>query len=83
MVKHIISLSGGIGSYYTLKRVLEKRDKKDVICVFCDTLAEDGDLYRFLTDIENHFGIKIVRLTTGITPFELAFKEKFLWKHDS
>lgn len=79
MVKHIISLSGGIGSYYTLKRVLEKHDKKDVICVFCDTLAEDGDLYRFLADIENHFGIKIVRLTTGITPFELAFKERFLW----
>lgn len=79
MEKHIVSLSGGIGSYYTLKRVLEKAEKENVICVFCDTLAEDGDLYRFLNDIENHFGIEIIRLTEGITPFELAFKQNFLF----
>ena len=30
-MKHIISLSGGIGSYFTLKRVLEKQDKEDVM----------------------------------------------------
>lgn len=44
IMKHIISLSGGIGSYFTLKRVLEKNDKDDVIAVFCDTLAEDGEV---------------------------------------
>lgn len=42
-MKHIVSVSGGVGSYFTLKRVLEKTNKEDVIPVFMDTLAEDGD----------------------------------------
>ena len=47
--------------------------------MFCDTLAEDGDLYRFLNDIERKFNIKIVRLCEGKTPFELAWEENFLY----
>ena len=78
-MKYIISLSGGIGSYFTLKRVLEKQDKEDVIAVFCDTLQEDGDLYRFLNDIENKFDLKIIRLSIGKTPFELAYEDNFLY----
>lgn len=78
-MKHIISLSGGIGSYFTLKRVLEKYNKNDVIAVFCDTLAEDGDLYRFLDDIEKHLDIKIIRLCYGKTPSELAFEDNFIY----
>ena len=78
-MKHIISISGGVGSYFTLKRVLEKENKADVIAVFCDTLAEDGDLYRFLEDIEIKLGIEIVRLCEGKTPFECAWEENFLY----
>lgn len=78
-MKHIISISGGTGSYFTLKRVLEKENKADVIAVFCDTLAEDGDLYRFLLDIEKKLDIQIVRLCEGKTPFELAWEENFLY----
>ena len=78
-MKHIISISGGIGSYFTLKRVLEKNIKEDVIAVFCDTLAEDGDLYRFLDDIEKKLGIQIVRLCQGKTPFELAWEDNFMY----
>lgn len=78
-MKHIVSISGGVGSYFTLKRVLEKTNKEDVIPVFMDTLAEDGDLYRFLDDIEKKLEIKIVRLCVGKTPIELAFERKFLW----
>ena len=79
IMNHIISLSGGIGSYFTLKRVLEKNDKDDVIAVFCDTLAEDGDLYRFLEDIEKKFNLKIIRLCYGKTPMELCFEDNFLY----
>ena len=78
-MKHIVSVSGGVGSYFTLKRVLEKHDKQDVIAVFMDTLAEDGDLYRFLDDIEKKLDIKIIRLCVGKTPIELAFEQKYLW----
>lgn len=78
-MKHIISISGGVGSYFTLKRVLEKEPKEDVIAVFCDTLAEDGDLYRFLEDIEKRLDIRIVRLCQGKTPFELAWEDNFMY----
>lgn len=78
-MKHIVSISGGVGSYFTLKRVLEKANKEDVIPVFMDTLAEDGDLYRFLDDIEKKLDIQIVRLCSGQTPLGLAFDKKFLW----
>ena len=79
VMKHIISISGGIGSYFTLKRVLENQPKEDVTAVFCDTLAEDGDLYRFLDDIEKKLNIEIVRLCQGKTPFELAWEDNFLY----
>lgn len=79
-MKHLISLSGGIGSYFTLKRVIEKGiNKEDIECIFCDTLNENGDLYRFLDDIERKFEIKITRLCTGETPYTLAWKENFLY----
>ena len=78
-MKHIVSVSGGVGSYFTLKRVIEKHDRKDVIGVFCDTLAEDGDLYRFLEDVENKLKIELVRLCHGKTPFELSWEENFLY----
>lgn len=75
-MKHIVSVSGGVGSYFTLKRVLEKNNKENVIAVFMDTLAEDGDLYRFLDDVERKLDIKIIRLCAGKTPLELAFEKK-------
>lgn len=79
-MKHLISLSGGIGSYFTLKRVIEKGiNKEDIECIFCDTLNENGDLYRFLDDIERKFEIKITRLCTGETPYTLAWKQNFLY----
>lgn len=78
-MKHIVSLSGGIGSYFALKRVLEKNKKEDVVAVFCDVLNEDDDLYRFLVDIECEFNIEIIVLKDGRTPVELAKEENFLY----
>ncbi len=78
-MKHIVSLSGGIGSYFALKRLLDQQPKEDVIAVFCDTLAEDGDLYRFLDDIGKKFELEIIRLCHGKSPIELAFQEKYIF----
>ena len=78
-MKHIVSVSGGVGSYYTLQRVIKAEGKENVIGVFCDTLAEDGDLYRFLADIENKTGIQLVRLCVGKTPYELAYEDNYLY----
>lgn len=78
-MKHIISLSGGIGSYAVLKKVFSNNDKEDIIAVFCDTKMEDPDLYRFIEDIEQKFELKILRLVDGRTPWELAYEQKFLY----
>jgi len=78
-MKKIVSLSGGIGSWCCLDRILETEEKENVVCVFCDTLAEDGDLYRFLNDIEKYYGIEIIRICEGKTPFELSWEENFIY----
>lgn len=78
-MKHVISLSGGIGSYFALKRVLDKVPKEDVIAVFCDVCNEDKDLYRFLDDITKKIDIEILTLCDWRTPIELAKEEKFLY----
>lgn len=78
-MKHIISLSGGIGSYIVLKRILEIEDSKDVMPIFIDVCWEDEDLYRFLLDIERGLGIKIKKIKDGRTPKQLAVEENFLY----
>lgn len=79
VVKYIVSLSGGIGSYITLKRVIKKYGIQDVIAVFCDTLYEDGDLYEFLEQIENKLNLRILRLCSGKTPMQLQIESKFVF----
>lgn len=47
---HVIFFSGGLGSWATAKRVVEKHGIKDLYLVFQDTLIEDEDLYRFMIE---------------------------------
>lgn len=50
MMKHIIFFSGGLGSWATANRVIRRHGVANVICLFTDTLIEDGDLYRFMLE---------------------------------
>lgn len=77
---HIIMLSGGVGSFFAAKRVIEniKKPKEKVVLLFADTFIEDEDLYRFLKDIENYFNLYITVLSDGRTPWQLFFEKKFL-----
>lgn len=58
---------------------MSQNDKNDVVCVFCDTLQEDGDLYRFLRDIESYYGLEITRICVGKTPFQIAWENRFIF----
>ena len=49
-MKHIVFYSGGLGSWATAKRVVERHGAENVLCLFTDTLIEDADLYRFLLE---------------------------------
>lgn len=76
--KHIIFYSGGIGSYFTARRVVEKEGKENVILLFTDTKIEDEDLYRFLEETSKKLGAKLIKLADGRTPWEVAKDVKFL-----
>lgn len=51
-MNHVIFLSGGLGSFETLCRVVDSNNNsvENVFCLFTDTLIEDKDLYLFLLD---------------------------------
>lgn len=74
MTHHFIMMSGGAGSFAAAKRVLAGKPNH-VTLLFCDTMIEDEDLYRFLDDIEAHLGIPITRIADGRTPWQL-FNDK-------
>lgn len=73
-MKYIVSLSGGLSSFEALRRTVEKHGTDNVVCLFADTKIEDEDLYRFLDDIERHFGVPIVRLADGRDVWDVLFE---------
>ncbi len=78
MLKHIVFFSGGIGSWMTAKRVIEKHGKEDVVLLFTDTLIEDEDLYRFIKETVAEMGVEFIRLSDGRTPWDVYRDVRFL-----
>lgn len=77
-MKHIISFSGGAGSWGAAKRVAEKFGTENMILLFADTLVEDPDLYRFLADSSQNLGVPITRIAEGRTPMQVMRDEKII-----
>ncbi len=77
-MKHIIFFSGGIGSYYAAKRIIEKHGKDSVMLLFTDTKMEDSDLYRFLEDSSKKLDVELIKIADGRTPWDVAFDKRFL-----
>ena len=71
-MNHVVSFSSGMSSAITASRVLARYGKENVTVVFMDTLFEDNDNYRFMSDWKNHFGVEIVTLSDGRNPYEVA-----------
>lgn len=78
MMKHIIFYSGGIGSYFTAKRVIERYGSNDVKLLFTDTLIEDEDLYRFIKESSKNLGAELIWIKDGRNPWDVAFEKRFL-----
>lgn len=64
-MKHIVFYSGGIGSFLSAKRVVEKHGPSDVILLFTDTKTEHKDLYRFIDETVEYLGAELVTLADG------------------
>jgi 3'-phosphoadenosine 5'-phosphosulfate sulfotransferase (PAPS reductase)/FAD synthetase len=70
-MKHIVFYSGGIGSWATAKRVINKHGEKNIILLFTDTLIEDEDLYRFLKETSEEMKCEFVYLKDGRNVWEV------------
>jgi hypothetical protein len=75
-MKHIISFSGGMGSFAEAKACVDKFGKENVTLLFADTMMEDEDLYGFLDECVDFLGCKLVTIADGRTPFEVFKDEK-------
>jgi 3'-phosphoadenosine 5'-phosphosulfate sulfotransferase (PAPS reductase)/FAD synthetase len=78
MTRHVIQMSGGIGSWAAAQRVAAEHGTGDLVLLFADTLVEDPDLYRFLDDAAAQLGVPITRVADGRTPFEVFRDQRFL-----
>lgn len=77
-MKHIVSFSGGIGSYLAAKRVADKYGTDELYLVFTDVLIEDEDLYRFIQEAANDIGGKFVWITEGRNPWQVFEDVRFM-----
>ena len=76
--QNIVSISGGSASAVAADRVIDRYGRDNVTLWFADTLWEDEDLYRFLTDLEARWGMTIERFSDGRTPLEVAEDKKLI-----
>lgn len=76
--KHVVMFSGGICSWATAKRVVERHGKDGVVLLFADTKMEDEDLYRFLDESAKNVGVPLVKIADGRTPWEVMEKERII-----
>lgn len=76
-MRHVVSFSGGVGSWLAAKRVVAQHGTADAVLLFTDTLIEDPDLYRFLDEAAADVGAPLVRITEGRTPFEVFRDVRF------
>ncbi|MFE9328350.1 hypothetical protein ACIHDR_46760 [Nocardia sp. NPDC052278] len=77
-MKRIVQMSGGIGSFAAATRVAQRYGTSDMVLLFADTLAEDEDLYRFLSDAVAYLGMPLVRVCDGRTPWEVFADVRFI-----
>lgn len=52
----VVSLSGGVGSWFAGRRWIDRHGADDTVLLFADTLIEDPDLYRFPERYRRIFG---------------------------
>lgn len=78
MKHHIVHYSGGLSSHLAAKRVVDELGADNVTLLFCDTLSEDPDLYRFLREGAAALGARMVTLTEGRTIWQVMADEKYL-----
>jgi 3'-phosphoadenosine 5'-phosphosulfate sulfotransferase (PAPS reductase)/FAD synthetase len=78
-MKYLVFYSGGIGSFWATKLLVDKYGKNNVIALFTDTNFEDESLYTFINETIEHLGIDIIWLKAPYNPLELMEKQNVLY----
>lgn len=75
---YAVSYSGGLGSACAADRLLQRGVlPENIDLVFCDTLIEDEDLYRFIDDTTRRMQLPYTHLKDGRTPWEVFVDVKY------
>jgi 3'-phosphoadenosine 5'-phosphosulfate sulfotransferase (PAPS reductase)/FAD synthetase len=77
-MNHVVSFSGGLGSWAAAKRVAEKHGTDNLYLVFADVLMEDDDLYRFLPEAAADVGGELVILSDGRDPYDVFSDKRYM-----
>ena len=75
---NICTLSGGKASAYCANLAIQKYGKENITLYFNDTKWEHPDLYRFLKELSEYWGVKITEDTDGRTPEQLFYDQHAL-----
>jgi len=78
-MKHIVSFSGGLGSFAVACWVKENYPNDEILLVFTDTHFEDEDLYRFIDESSSKLELPLHKIGIDDTPLTLMEKDKFLY----
>jgi hypothetical protein len=70
-VRRLHLFSGGIVSWASAKRDVQKHGTEGVALLFADTMMEDEDLYRFIVEAAANVGVPLTRIADGRTPWEV------------
>jgi hypothetical protein len=76
--QHIVSFSTGLSSALTVERVLARYGRHNTEIVFMNTYIEDEDNHRFMNDCATRWGIDIITLADGRTPYQVAEDEQII-----
>jgi len=77
-MRHVVNFSGGVCSWATAKRVVERHGVENTTLLFADTNMEDEDLYRFLDEAANNVGAPLVKIADGRNPWQVFEKERLI-----
>lgn len=72
------TLSGGLASWAACKRAAAKYGTESMTLVFCDTMYEDADLYRFLPEAAANIGAPLVTIADGRNQWQTFHDERYL-----
>ncbi|KJD43981.1 phosphoadenosine phosphosulfate reductase family protein [Paenibacillus terrae] len=78
---HIVFCSGGKASFAVADFVKKKYPEDNILLYFTDTLWENHDTYRFISESSDKLKLPLLIHCAGITPMQLMFEKKLVFNN--